>query len=558
MNAKIRTLSAILLTACMLVSGMLFGAFAENEPATPTDLAPIGEETPAEPGTGENNEITDKDTPADEVPADEVPAGEQTNPAEKDGEDSTAADENGEGTEEKTEVRIPELPFGTAGYRGTLKAGEAFEIALRPEYSRNILVTLTLVPKTGSIPDAASVRMTLNGEKKNPVRIENEEPESKGITLQFGTYAAKDNEYILSITSPADADFILTAVKRPEAAPEETDNEDGEEETDGKEEKDGEEKTEAEGDGESTGTPADKAEDEVTAEPETAAEPETNTEETEGPAATPETGSAEETEEPAENGEQPADGAESEAGTEPETAVEPEEPQAEPVKNEPATPTDLAPIGENTQEKPADNPVKTDSGKENGKKEKKEKEEEKATLPTAEELLALGYYGSQVAMTTGADIFESMEEGAEPAAHLEPGEELWLRPTGNEAWAEIYRADEKDPVRYIRWDDVIITLKPEPEGEEEEEEPLPARCVEVTSTLWDMLSIPFGTEITMTGELVNFREDDICTFQWQYRTEDSDTFTDIEGANELTYTYQINRQNYYYIWRLTVLVEREE
>ena len=53
MNAKIRTLSAILLTACMLVSGMLFGAFAENEPATPTDLAPIGEETPAEPGTGE-------------------------------------------------------------------------------------------------------------------------------------------------------------------------------------------------------------------------------------------------------------------------------------------------------------------------------------------------------------------------------------------------------------------------------------------------------------------------------------------------------------------------
>ena len=549
MNAKIRTLSAILLTACMLVSGMLFGAFAENEPATPTDLAPIGEETPAEPGTGENNEITDKDAPADEVPA-----GEQTKPAEKDGEDSATADETGEGTEEKTEVRIPELPFGTAGYRGTLKAGEAFEIALRPEYSRNILVTLTLVPKTGSIPDAASVRMTLNGEKKNPVRIENEDPESKGITLQFGTYTAKDSEYILSITSPADADFILTAVKKPETTPEETDNEDGEEETDGKEEKDGEEKTEAEGDGESTETPADKAEDEVTAEPETAAEPETNTDEPEEPTAEPETGSAEETEEPSENGEQPADGAESEAGTEPETAVEPEEPQAEPVKNEPATPTDLAPIGENTQEKPADNPVKTDSGKENGKKEKKEKEEEKATLPTAEELLALGYYGSQVAMTTGADVFESVEEGAEPAAHLEPGEDLWLRPTGNEAWAEIYRADEKDPVRYIRWDDVIITLKPEPEGEEEEEGQLPARSVEITSTITEMQFVPIGTEITMTAELVNFREDDICTFQWQYLDKGTETYTDIGGANELTYRYQVTRENFYNTWRLVVLI----
>lgn len=544
MNAKIRTLSAILLTACMLVSGMLFGAFAENEPATPTDLAPIGEETPAEPGTGENNEITDKDAPADEVPA-----GEQTKPAEKDGEDSATADETGEGTEEKTEVRIPELPFGTAGYRGTLKAGEAFEIALRPEYSRNILVTLTLVPKTGSIPDAASVRMTLNGEKKNPVRIENEDPERKGITLQFGTYAAKDSEYILSITSPADADFILTAVKKPETTPEETDNEDGEEETDGKEEKDGEEKTEAEGDGESTETPADKAEDEVTAEPETAAEPETNTEETEEPTAAPETGSAEETEEPAENGEQPADGAESEAGTEPETAVEPEEPQAEPVKNEPATPTDLAPVKE-AQDQMANGTAKADSRKET----KEKKEEEKATLPTAEELLALGYYGSQVAMTTGADVFESMEEDAEPVAHLEPGEDLWLRPTGNEAWAEIYRADEKDPVRYIRWDDVIITLKPEPEGEEEEEGQLPARSVEITSTITEMQFVPIGTEITMTAELVNFREDDICTFQWQYLDKGTETYTDIGGANELTYRYQVTRENFYNTWRLVVLI----
>ena len=157
-------------------------------------------------------------------------------------------------------------------------------------------------------------------------------------------------------------------------------------------------------------------------------------------------------------------------------------------------------------------------------------------------------------MTTGADIFESTEEGAEPAAHLEPGTELWLRPTGDEAWAEIYRTDEKARIRYIRWDDVIITLKPEPEGEEEEEEPLPARSVNITSTITGMQFIPIGAEITMTAELVNFREDDICTYQWQYLDKETETYIDIEGANELTYRYRVTRENFYNTWRLVVLI----
>ena len=73
MNAKIRTLSAILLTACMLVSGMPFAAFAENEPATPTDLAPLEEVAQAETGTGENEETPDGETPADEQVNSEEP-----------------------------------------------------------------------------------------------------------------------------------------------------------------------------------------------------------------------------------------------------------------------------------------------------------------------------------------------------------------------------------------------------------------------------------------------------------------------------------------------------
>ncbi len=558
MNAKIRSLSTILLTVCMLLSGMHFAAFAENEPVTPTDLPPLEEVTQAENGTGENEKTTDGETPADE----------QIIPGEPAGTEPTGEEKDEEEPEEETGEQLPELHFGPAGYRGTLKAGEEFKIALRPEYSQNILVTLVLAPKAGNTLDAGNVRMCLNGEKKNAVRIENEDPENKGITLQFGTYAAKGSEYILSIVSPADADFILTAVKRPEEA---KDNDGNEEKADSgdetEKETDGEEKTEVETDDEDGEKPASEAGNEVTAapepdgEPEAATEepeavteePETITEEPEAPAAEPETGSEEETEtkEPAENGEQTEAGAEAEKAAEPETAETPEEPKAEPVKNEPATPTDLAPAVEN-QGQPANGTAKAGTDK----KETKEKkaEEDKETMPTAEELLALGYYGSQVAMTTGADIYESMEEGAEPAAHLEPGEELWLRPTGDEAWAEIYRAEGKDRVRYIHWDDVIINQKPEPEGEEEEEEPLPARNVEITSTITGMQFVPIGTEITMTAELVNFREDDICTFQWQYLDREAETYTDIDGANELTYRYQVTRENFYNTWRLVVLI----
>ena len=535
MNAKIRTLSAILLTACMLVSGMPFAAFAENEPATPTDLAPLEEVAQAETGTGEN----------EETPDGEIPAGEQVNPEEPAGEEPTGEGQTEEEPEEETEVRLPELPFGPTGTHGTLKAGEAFEILLKPEYSQNILVTLTLIPKAGNAPDAAGVRMALNGEKKNPVRIENEDPESKELTLQFGTYAAQGSEYILSITSPADADFILTAVKRPEAAPEET-----EDKVTGKEETDDAEETKVETGDEDAEKPANEAGNEVTADPEPDGKTEEPADEPENPAAETGTNTEEETkpEEPAENAEQPANG-EEKASAEPVTAEEAETPKAETVKNEPATPTDLAPAGE-TQSQPANGSTKT----ENKKETKEKKTEDKETLPPAEELLALGYYGSQVAMTTGADIFESTEEGAEPAAHLEPGTELWLRPTGDEAWAEIYRTDEKARIRYIRWDDVIITLKPEPEGEEEEEEPLPARSVNITSTITGMQFIPIGAEITMTAELVNFREDDICTYQWQYLDKETETYIDIDGANELTYRYRVTRENFYNTWRLVVLI----
>ena len=55
-------------------------------------------------------------------------------------------------------------------------------------------------------------------------------------------------------------------------------------------------------------------------------------------------------------------------------------------------------------------------------------------------------------------------------------------------------------------------------------------------------------------QLVNFREDDICTYQWQYLDKETETYIDIEGANELTYRYRVTRENFYNTWRLVVLI----
>ena len=259
----------------------------------------------------------------------------------------------------------------------------------------------------------------------------------------------------------------------------------------------------------------------------------------------------------------------------PEDGEEPEEPEKEPEVTEDTEETEKPEDGEeaedtekteeeteNTEEteeeangEETDEEEKEDEdGEEEEPEEEPEETEEPETQTDSEELLELGYFKAWIVMSEGADIFESMEEDAEPVDHLEAGTELWIRPTEEEAWAEIYRVDEETPARYIRWDDVIINQKPETDEEEE----LPARSVEITSTIFGMRYIPIGTEITMSADLINFREDDICTFQWQYLDKETDTFVNIEDANELTYTYQITKENFFYTWRLLVLISNNE
>ena len=499
---------------------------------------------------------------------------------------------------------VNEYQIGDPAFRGTLEAGRDFAIVLHSDRNWNILVSLLLTAKDGQQVNGDSVQMSLDGIRKELTRIENEDPESQEILCQFETYVAQDTDYILVIKSRQDADFILTAVKRPESGTEEPANQEpAEEKNDEPAETDNAEEPEEQGEASAihawvTGVdnPV-KAGETVTLNAE--AEPELdgvatwyvrNDEAYEGAWKKAGYGSHL-TVEAAEGNEYRfvlQDGTVSETfrliiaaeeipedlpeetedavTEEPETPAEPEETTetveaSEETANakEPDENEDAEEKSKGAENADVTNEEENKDGEEEAQEEEQEEEpeEEIEILPDPEELLALGYYGTQVVMSNGADIFESMEDDAEPVEHLEAGTELWVIPTGTEGWAEIYRADEEAPARYIRWDDVIINQKPETEDDEEEEE-LPARSVEVTSSLWGMLSIPIGTEITMKAELINFQENDICTFQWQYRPEGADTFIDIEDANDLIYVYSITRENFYYTWRLTVLVEKGE
>ncbi len=87
--------------------------------------------------------------------------------------------------------------------------------------------------------------------------------------------------------------------------------------------------------------------------------------------------------------------------------------------------------------------------------------------------------------------------------------------------------------------------------EETAEEPETEKEIIVHSSLEGMDLIPIDETVTLTAELIGF--DDIAdyTCQWQYST-DGVNYVDIEGANDLTYQYQVNMENLFYNWQLLV------
>jgi len=92
--------------------------------------------------------------------------------------------------------------------------------------------------------------------------------------------------------------------------------------------------------------------------------------------------------------------------------------------------------------------------------------------------------------------------------------------------------------------------------EVEIKEPL-ARSLKLTSSVRGQTFIAFGTEITLSSELQNFKDDDQCTFQWEYSVDGTEYHT-IDGATDETYKFIYTMENYRYIWRLVVAIEDAE
>jgi hypothetical protein len=182
--------------------------------------------------------------------------------------------------------------------------------------------------------------------------------------------------------------------------------------------------------------------------------------------------------------------------------------------------------------------------------------EDEDDLPDDQLMLEMGYYKVQVANRNGANVYESMDNETEAIDHLDTLEECWLKRTENSDWAEMYAVSEEEKTLYVLWEDVVILVKPE--GDESESEELPARNIIIHSTQEEMTDIAIGTPITLTAELINFREDDVCDFQWQYLDEATGTYIDIEGANDQTYTYNVSMENFFNTWMLVVTFSSAE
>ena len=74
--------------------------------------------------------------------------------------------------------------------------------------------------------------------------------------------------------------------------------------------------------------------------------------------------------------------------------------------------------------------------------------------------------------------------------------------------------------------------------------------VEVETSLLPGQKVFKGTEVTLTAVAKGFGNVEL-TYQWQYST-DGENWSNIEGANDKTYTYIVNKENAKYYYRVQV------
>ena len=67
----------------------------------------------------------------------------------------------------------------------------------------------------------------------------------------------------------------------------------------------------------------------------------------------------------------------------------------------------------------------------------------------------------------------------------------------------------------------------------------------------------YGEEVTLVAILVNFKPEDIYTFEWEY-SEDSEVWYLVEDATDQTYTFIIDKDNSAYWWRVKVTFKEDD
>ena len=89
------------------------------------------------------------------------------------------------------------------------------------------------------------------------------------------------------------------------------------------------------------------------------------------------------------------------------------------------------------------------------------------------------------------------------------------------------------------------------ESSDESEEVIEAgKSVQVTTDIDPEEKLHFGDSVTLTAALTGFEGVDY-SLQWCY-SEDGETWVEVEGANALSYTYEITEENYLYNWTVVV------
>ncbi|MEG0640445.1 MAG: InlB B-repeat-containing protein, partial [Clostridia bacterium] len=83
-----------------------------------------------------------------------------------------------------------------------------------------------------------------------------------------------------------------------------------------------------------------------------------------------------------------------------------------------------------------------------------------------------------------------------------------------------------------------------------EEAPLNSRSIEITAS-WENEQLILGDHVTLTATLHGYES--VESLQWQM-SSDNINWSDVDGANEASYSYQLNEENCTNYWRISVTV----